>query len=126
MKPEIVERLKTALQDTDGIAFAYLFGSFPKREKSRDIDLGIYIEESSYRRRAEIVERLYGKLEGVSEPVDIRILNGAPPSFLYHVLRGELLELRDEELHGRIFETTVRTYLDLKPILVQATKEAFG
>jgi uncharacterized protein len=125
-KPEIVEKLKSALRDTEGIAFAYLFGSFLNQETFRDIDLGIYLEESSYRRRTEIVEELYGNLEGVFEPVDIRILNEAPPSFLYHVLRGELLELCDEELHARIFETTVRTYLDVKPILVQATKEAFG
>ena len=126
MKPEIVEKLKSALRNTEGIAFAYLFGSLLNQETFRDVDLGIYLDESSCHRRTEIVEELYGKLEGLSEPVDIRILNGAPSSFLYHVLRGELLELRDEELHARIFETTVRTYLDLKPILVQATKEAFG
>jgi predicted nucleotidyltransferase len=90
-KAEIVEKLKSALRDTEGIAFAYLFGSFLNQETFRDIDLGIYLDESSYRRRTEIVEELYGNLEGVFEPVDIRILNEAPPSFLYHVLRGELL-----------------------------------
>ncbi len=121
-----IDRLKQAIDETEGIAFAYLYGSFLDRDNFRDIDIGIHLQESAYADRVSILDKLYGKLMGLSAPLDIRILNDAPVTFLFHVLQGRVLELRDEELHCRVFEQTVRSYLDMEPLLRHATREAFG
>ena len=59
-------------------------------------------------------------------PVDIRILNFAPVPFRFQVIRGKLIYVRDEEVHSEFIEDTMRIYLDIKPILYRATKEAFA
>ena len=58
--------------------------------------------------------------------MDVRILNLAPLSFLYHVIRGKLIFEKDEEIRVRVVEQTIARYLDLKPIIWKGIKEAFG
>lgn len=62
----------------------------------------------------------------VKVPVDVRVLNFAPVSFVFQVIRGILILDRNEELRVHIVEETVKKYLDLKPILHKGIKEAFG
>jgi predicted nucleotidyltransferase len=57
-------------------------------------------------------------------PVDVRVLNNAPAGFQYHAYRGQLLFSRDDELWGRLVEWAVWSYLDMKPLLERALKEA--
>ena len=61
----------------------------------------------------------------VAIPVDVRVLNNASVSFMYHVMKGELILDNDEEIRCRLMEQMVRQYLDMKPILYRAMKEAF-
>jgi hypothetical protein len=58
--------------------------------------------------------------------VDLRVLNNAPVSFIYHVMKGELILENNEEIRSQLMEQTVRQYLDMKPILYKAMKEAFS
>lgn len=58
--------------------------------------------------------------------MDVCVLNEAPLSFVYHVLRGRLLVCRDEECLTEILEDVARRYLDLAPLLRQGTKDAFA
>ncbi|MDH5640179.1 MAG: nucleotidyltransferase domain-containing protein, partial [Nitrospira sp.] len=62
----------------------------------------------------------------VGLPVDIRVLNEAPLSFLHHVLRGQCLQCRDEVLLADMIEDVARRYLDLAPLLRSSTKDAFA
>ncbi len=64
--------------------------------------------------------------EAIHLPVDIRVLNHAPVSFLFHVLQGHVLFCRDDDLLADVMERTVARYLDIAPLLRQATREAFG
>jgi len=57
--------------------------------------------------------------------VDIRVLNFAPVSFLYEVIRGNLIFERNEEIRIRVVEQTIQRYLDLKPMILRGIKEAF-
>jgi len=59
-------------------------------------------------------------------PVDVRALNTAPPTFRFHAVRGQLLTARDEVLLSDVLEDTMRRYFDVAPVLLQATREAFG
>jgi len=60
-------------------------------------------------------------------PIDVRVLNDAPVTFLFHVFReGRLLLSRNDERLADLMERTVREYLDAAPLLRQATMEAYG
>ena len=53
-------------------------------------------------------------------------LNHAPIPFVFHALRGRLLFSRDDERLATIIEDTVRRYLDMEPLMRNATREAFA
>lgn len=91
------------------------------------MDVGVYlaeIEESETTRQAiNLAQMLSTRLK---MPIDVRILNFAPVSFLYHVIRGDLIAAKNDMLHSRVVERTVQKYLDLKPIILKTIKEAFA
>ena len=119
-------RLAAALSADARICFAYLHGSFLGDEPFHDIDAGIFLAPS-VEKSSTVALELAARLTALAGlPVDVRILNMAPTSFLYHVLKGELLLVRDEDTLASVFESTVMRYLDMAPRLLQATREAFG
>ena len=62
-----------------------------------------------------------------SDRDNVRALDDAPPAFRFHVFRtGRLLLARDEERLADCMERTMREYLDMEPLLRQATIEASG
>ena len=90
------------------------------------------ISASTYSATAEV--RLQRGLElavrldqEIGFPIDVRVLNDAPVTFLFHVFReGRLLLSRNDECLADLMERTVREYLDAAPLLRQATIEAYG
>lgn len=62
----------------------------------------------------------------VNFPVDVRIANAAPVSFLFHMLRGQLLVARDESFLADVMERTARQYHDQAPLMRLATWDAFA
>ncbi|MBC8550909.1 MAG: nucleotidyltransferase domain-containing protein [Candidatus Brocadiales bacterium] len=107
--------------------FAYVYGSFSEGLPFHDIDIGIYtsgVKKEDATFYALDISRL---IEAeVHMPVDVRVLNYAPVSFLYHVIRGELIFERDEDMRVDFVENTVRRYLDIKPLIRRGIKEAFA
>ncbi|RJQ48534.1 MAG: hypothetical protein C4530_24635 [Desulfobacteraceae bacterium] len=59
-------------------------------------------------------------------PIDIRVLNFASVPFRFQMVSGKLLHVKADEIHSKFLEETIRRYLDIKPILYRATKEAFA
>ncbi len=119
-------RLADSLGQENDVSFAYLFGSFLEERRFRDVDVGVYLTEAaagSADRALVLAERL-GRATGY--PVDVRVLNDAPLTFLFHALRGRVLLCRDEERLSEILERTAQRYLDIEPILRRATREAFA
>jgi uncharacterized protein len=126
-KEELSGLLEGVLRDHGEIVFAYLYGSFAEDRPFHDIDVGIYLsgvgqEESTFYSLA--LSQAFSK--EVRVPVDVRVLNFAPLSFVYHVIRGNLIFDRNEELRAHVVTQTVTKYLDLKPIIHRGIKEAFG
>jgi predicted nucleotidyltransferase len=124
-RARILEQLASELETERDIAFAFLYGSFLESDGFHDVDVGVYLRSTE---RASILaldlaQRLSAR---VGVPVDVRILNDVPISFLYHVLRGHLILSRDEDLLGEVMERTVGRYLDIAPLLRHSTKEAFA
>jgi hypothetical protein len=126
-KQQLMKCLGKGLRDHDEIVFAYLYGSFVGNLPFHDIDLGIYTigikEEESTSYGLTLSQELSEK---VQVPVDVRVLNFAPILFVYHVIRGNLIFDRNEEIRVHVIEETVQKYLDLKPMIHQSIKEAFG
>lgn len=107
------------------VLFAYVYGSFLEGEAFHDIDIGIYL--STNQTNGDIAAHLSATLSRtVKFPVDVRILNAAPVSFLFHVLRGKCLFSRDNNIRTDLMEDTMRRYFDIAPVLRRATREAFG
>ena len=126
-KQQIVGRLSAALQEQKELSFAYLFGSFIEDQPIHDIDVGVYLSGAqgipAFRYALDLSDLLSALLR---MPVEITVLNGAPPAFLYHVIKGSLILERDEETRTQVVEDTVRRYLDQKPLLRRSIREAFA
>jgi len=138
-KEQVVETLKNALSAIEEVRFAFLFGSFSDDgEKGllsfHDIDIGVFLQGTGTGEKKEREKKaVYYGLE-LSEqlsslvrlPVDARVINFAPVTFLFHVVRGRLLVDKDEDTRCTFMEWVVRHYLDMKPLLHRAIKEAYG
>lgn len=123
----VLRRLATELEKESAVSFAYLYGSLLDTNTVHDIDVCLYLREPMAKEGSAMASELSARLTAMAGlPVDVRILNEAPLSFLYHVLRGRLLLCRDEHLLTAILEDVARRYLDLAPLLRQGTKDAFA
>ncbi|MFQ5756448.1 MAG: nucleotidyltransferase domain-containing protein [Acidiferrobacterales bacterium] len=125
-RAHVLDLLSTEIAQDLHIAFAYAYGSLLERDAVHDVDVGIYLGKEPEGGRERYALSLAQRLsESAGLPVDVRILNAVPISFLFHVLRGRLVHCRDENLLGNIIERTVARYLDIAPLLRRATKEAY-
>lgn len=127
-KRKIIATLAAALTDDPQVRFAFLHGSFLEPDLPfHDIDLGVFLNEPDTLNRADYAIQLSLSLsKKTALPVDVRALNDAPVTFSYHVIKGTLLDNKDDDLCSRFMEDTMRTYFDIKPILDRAAREAFA
>jgi uncharacterized protein len=126
-REQIYLRLRDELEREPGIRFAYLYGSLLESDRIHDVDVGIFLGETAAACKTRLLDNLSVTLHAaVDLPVDLRVLNEAPLSFLYHALRGQLLLCRDEAFLTDLMEDVARRYLDLAPLLRISTKDAFA
>lgn len=116
--------LRQELEPCPGVAFAYLFGSVLEPFGFHDVDVAVWTS-AAWPRHAdlELAARLASR---TGLPLDVRIVNDAPRSFLFHVLRGRPVLVRDEQLLADLIERTAREYHDLAPLRRVATRDAFA
>ena len=124
-RARVVAALASALADEPDVAFGVLYGSFAAAEAFHDVDVGVYLrtEEPGHLYGSRSAQRLS---ERVGYPVDVRVLNGAPVSFLFNVLRGQVLLSRDDDLLGDVMQRTMQCYFDIAPLLRRSAREAFA
>ena len=126
-RARIEECLAAELARDGDVVFAYLYGSFLEPQPFHDIDVGVYLQghpsQSQTEKAAALAQQLSNR---VRCHVDVRAVNTAPMSFVYHVLQGRLLFSRDDSLLAEVIERTVSRYLDAAPLIRQATREAFA
>ncbi|MBH0199747.1 MAG: nucleotidyltransferase domain-containing protein [Nitrospira sp.] len=126
-REDVLMKLRVELERVSGLRFAYVYGSVLESDRIHDVDVGICLDETAVAQQKDLVDALSVKLlAAVRLPVDIRVLNEAPLSFLYHVLRGRLVLCRDETFLTDMLEDVARRYLDLAPFLRNSTKDAFA
>ena len=120
----VIARLEAALAGRSDVLFALVYGSFFDGEAFRDIDVGVWTTEfAGPRVEIELATTLS---EEIGFPIDVRRINDAPVPFLFHVLRGRVVAVRDEKRLVDLMERTARDYHDRAPFLRRATIEAFA
>lgn len=124
-RARVVAALSNVLAGEADVAFAVLYGSFAAAEAFHDVDVGIHLrtEQPGHLYGSHLAQRLS---EQAGYPVDVRVLNGAPVSFLFHALRGRVLLSRDDDLLGDVMERTMQRYFDVAPLLRRSAREAFA
>jgi predicted nucleotidyltransferase len=123
-----MEYLRNTLVSRDEITFAYVHGSFLRGGSFRDVDIAIYcnpIPASLLDYELDLeVELSIAKMLPCS--ADVRILNGAPLSFKYSVLKdGTELFSKDLNVLADFKSITVRDYLDFSFHTKNYMREAF-
>ncbi|MCD6210636.1 MAG: nucleotidyltransferase domain-containing protein, partial [Methanophagales archaeon] len=84
-KKAIEETIREVLKKHKEILFAYLHGSFVKKNTFHDIDVAVYLEKmpvSVLEYELEMETELMKALRKYT--IDVRVLNGAPLSFKYN------------------------------------------
>jgi predicted nucleotidyltransferase len=129
-KQQVVERLRHELLSLNGVVFAFIYGSFNDYSSNlpfHDIDVGVYItgmdEKESFYYSLDLSARLTSLLK---LPVDLRVVNFAPTVFCFHVIRGQLIVDKNEDVRCEFMEWVTGHYLDMKPLYMRAIKEAFS
>lgn len=126
-KQTLKEALKEGLGGRTEVLFAYLYGSVLDDMNIHDIDVGLYVSGVSEEGITGCAIEIATMLQSITRvPVDVRIINFAPLSFQYKVLRGELLFERDENARSAVAERVSQRYLDIEPLLRRGFKEAFA
>jgi hypothetical protein len=126
---ETVETIKTVLQKEPSIVFAFLHGSFLSEPSFRDIDVGVFLGAENALTHLDLELDLSRRLEDALDsrfPVEVKIVNQAPLSFRFSVIKGKLLFARDENILVDFMTTTARQYLDYAPLRHRYMKEAMA
>ncbi|MEO1785353.1 nucleotidyltransferase domain-containing protein [Thermodesulfobium sp. 4217-1] len=127
-KVAIEESIRNLLLKREDISFAYLHGSFVKEDYFHDIDIAVYLEkvpdsilEYELQLEAELALSI-GKYI-----FDVRVLNSAPLSFKYNVIKnGVILLAKDDDKRCDFQETTITNYCDFLPYRKAYMKENIG
>jgi len=101
----------------DQVDFIILFGSAATghTHAMSDLDIGVFVS-SPEERWAHIFNDLLGLFDSeAGQKTDVTLLNSAPLSLRFRVVRdGELLYVKDEERWLRFVETVLNLYPDWK------------
>ena len=123
-KKEIVDELTRLLREREEIIFAYLHGSFLTHD-FRDIDIAVYLKKDE----DVLYEVELGvELEKILKfPVDVRVLNSAPLTFKFKVIKdGLLLFSRDERIRSDFEALTISEYHDFSYFRKRYRREVLG
>lgn len=127
-KEQIKDKITCILNKRDEIIFAYLHGSFLE-DNFRDVDIAVYLRNVGTKKEAVQYElTMERELEEIiGFPVDIRIINYAPLSFKFKVIKDDLLLLsKDEGIKSDFESLSIVEYHDFNFIRKTYRREALG
>lgn len=127
----IIAALQNVLEDEHDVVLGYLHGSLARDEAHvGDADVGLLLEgdpsnEECLDRELALEQSINESVQGL--PIDVRILNHAPVTFRFAVIRdGHVLLSRSPRTRGDFEEGTLALYLDYKHHLDTYRREALG
>lgn len=116
---EIVKEITAVVSGQPEIVFAFVHGSFLDGSFFRDIDLGIFVRGMDSADFWDYEARLCQQIEEALNNlflVELKVINKAPLSFCYRVIRGQILFVRDEGSVVEFMARVARDYLDIAPM----------
>lgn len=127
-KKTLIEEIRAFLKRRPEILFAYLHGSFLTQDRFRDIDLAVYLKspfspplQTELELEAEFA-RVFKKY-----PIEVRVLNKAPLSFRYNVIRyGQPVNVFNEDTRCNFVEATLSHFFDFAPFRKMYLKEVLS
>ncbi len=124
-KKRVIGKISDFLKAREDILFAYIYGSFVSQEAFNDIDVGIYVSLKGHRSPLDTELDLEAELENiVLIPVDVRVLNHAPLSFVYNVLRERIVIVdKDKTLRADFEGLICKKYFDFKHLRDEYLRE---
>ncbi|HHW09620.1 MAG TPA: nucleotidyltransferase domain-containing protein [Firmicutes bacterium] len=93
--PAWLPQLQSALAEDPSVCLAYLFGSYAKQRQmpESDVDIGVFLYEP-YTEDDE--NRIWSMIEDiVAKPVDLVIINNAPPLIAAAAMEGQALVVKN-------------------------------
>lgn len=127
-RKEIEKKIKDILVKKSEISFAFAHGSFVKEGHFQDIDIAIFLDQ--------IPEHLLDyELSLETElmhtvgayQVDVRVLNTAPLSFKYNVIKnGSILLVKDDNKRTDFQEAVLSHYFDFELYRNNYLRETIG
>jgi predicted nucleotidyltransferase len=124
-----MDRLRSLLESEPRIAYALLFGSRARQRVNvhSDTDVAVALTRGaslSVREIGDLVSRLETVAGG---PVDLVLLDEAPPGLAYRIFRdGRVLLERDRKALVERKARAILEYLDFKPVEEMFTRAVLG
>jgi predicted nucleotidyltransferase len=124
-KEVLTEKISDILKAKEYILFAYIFGSFVSEDGFKDIDVGVFISSVGNKSPLKLELKLEGEIgDAIHIPVDIRIINNAPASFIYNVLKGGIVIVDNNKSLRSDFEGLVyKKYFDFQHLRNEYLRE---
>lgn len=124
-KEKIKEKITYLLKRRKEIVFAYIHGSFLEGD-FRDVDIAVYLkgEENSLPYELSMERTIE---DAIGFPADVRILNHAPLSFRFNVIKnGLLLFSRNERIRCDFESLSIVEYHEFDYFRSIYRREALG
>ncbi len=124
-KKEIIRTISDILRAKEYIIFAYIFGSFTSEDIFEDVDVGIFVSVERLQSPIKIELETENELEDtVRIPVDVRIINNAPLSFVYNILKRNIVIVDKDKLLRADFEGLIyKKYFDFQHLRKEYLRE---
>ena len=117
-----IKRIINYFGNRDEVSALFVFGSFAKEKltEESDIDIAVLIDQTKLEKKNHnrLEKEYYDASPTFSlRPIDIVILNTAPPFLKHQILRtGRVLFDRNRRLRVRFTARAIMEYLDFKPL----------
>lgn len=108
------------------IIFAYIFGTFSSESTVyNDIDIGIYVSDTEKKSFFQAELEIERELEdSIHIPIDVRIINRAPLSFVYQIIKtGIVIVNKNSDLRADFEGLTCKKYFDFQHLRREYLRE---
>ncbi len=124
-KEKVKEKITYLLKSREEVLFSYIYGSFTEGD-FRDVDIAVYLNDELESLPYELnMERRIE--DAIAFPADVRVLNHAPLSFRFNVIKnGFLLFSTNENIHCDFESLSIVEYHDFDYFRNIYRREALG